>query len=277
MLQWRSIKRNLKQINALVERNIYIEARFKTGLFLAFFRPFLQILMPLIVFGTIFTISEDYQLGYWESNTFLLFIIIAFCIQYLRQMITRYVYTFQHEKYWKTLQALMVAPLNYFNILIGFLISELVFISIPISFFLILGFILFPISFFQAILVIIMILVIAITFGCIGLIMGILVISREGLYKAIDIGLTFIIALSCISYPLQIFPEFLRIVIIINPLYYLFDLVRLVWLLGFDSALALNFITPTHIIIVTLGVICLPIIAIYLFKTFYKKYGITGY
>jgi hypothetical protein len=63
----------------------------------------------------------------------------------------------------------------------------------------------------------------------------------------------------------------------INPLYYLFDLARLVWLFGLDPALAYNFLTPTHIIIVIIGLICLPIIAVYLFKKLYKKYGISGY
>jgi ABC-type polysaccharide/polyol phosphate export permease len=207
----------------------------------------------------------------------MLFLIIAFCIQILRQTIVKYRKMFQHEKYWKTLQALLVAPINHFNILIGLLIAEIILISIPITIFLIIAIIIYPISFFNMLLVILMILVISLTFGSIGLIIGILIISKEGFYKIIDIGFTFLFWLSCISYPIQIFPELVRIVILLNPLYYLFDLLRLIWLVGIDPVLAINYLSPAHIIIASVMLISLPIIAVYLFNVFYKKFGITGY
>ena len=83
--------------------------------------------------------------------------------------------------------------------------------------------------------------------------------------------------LSCFSYPLQIFPGFLQNFILLNPLYYIIDIIRLTWLMGIEANLALTFITPAHIIIFAAFTIFLPIISVYLFNKFYDRFGISGY
>ncbi|MFX0142299.1 MAG: ABC transporter permease [Candidatus Hodarchaeota archaeon] len=277
MVSKKSLRINIKQINALVERNIFLELRFKLTIFSRYFTPFVQILMPLIIFGVIFTIREDYQFGYWTGQNFILFLFIAFCVQFLRKMVINFYHLFDREKYWKTLQALMVAPVSRYVLLFGFLISELVLVSIPFIFFFIIAYILFPINIFYLFLVVFGFLSLAIIFGCIGLILGILIITKEGIYSLVNLGLTFLFWLSCISYPLQIFPEIIQIIILFNPVYYFIDIIRIFWVMGFDFNLAITFLTPMHIIIVIGGTIILPIFSVYLFNTFYDKFGISGY
>ncbi len=277
MVSKKSLRTNIKQINALVERNIYLEVRFKTLIFTRYFTPFIQILMPLIIFNVIFTIRDDYQFGYWTGLNFVLFLFIAFCVQFLRKIVSNFSDLFNREKYWKTLQALMVAPVNRYVLLFGFLISEIILLSIPFIVFFIIAYILFPISIFYLFLVILSFLSITLLFGCLGLILGMLIITKEGIYSLFNLGLTFLFWLSCMSYPLQVFPEIIQPIILLNPIYYFIDLIRIFWLMGLDFNLAITFLTPIHIIVVVGFTIILPIFSVYLFNTFYDKFGISGY
>jgi len=187
MVSKKSLRTNIKQISALVERNIYLELRFKLSLFTRYFAPFVQILMPLIMFNVIFMIREDYQFGYWTGLNYILFLFIAFCVQFLRKIVINFKQLFNQEKYWKTLQALMVAPVNRYVLLFGFLIAEIILVSIPFIFFFIIAYILFPINIFYLFLVILSFLSISILFGCLGLIMGILTITKEGIYSVFNL------------------------------------------------------------------------------------------
>lgn len=275
--KWNSIKRNLNKTKALIERNIFFETRFKLVLFTRFLSPFVQILMPLIIFGAIFSINEDYEFGYWTNQTYLLFILIAFCVQFLRQIIDNFRQLFFREKFWKTFQALMVAPINRYVLLFGILTSEMILISIPFIGFFIIAFIFYQIPLINLLLVIVMFLCTAIFFGSLGLIVGVLVVTKEGIYRIFSLGLTFLFWLSCVSYPLQIFPEFIQGIVILNPLYYFIDLTRIFWLMGLDFNIAIQYLTPLHIIVVLVFTIILPIISVKIFNTFYDKYGISGY
>ena len=278
MVSKKSLRINIRQISALVERNLYLEVRFKLHiLFTRYFSPFIQILMPLIIFNVIFTIREDYLFGYWTGQNYILFLFIAFCVQFLRKIVLNFSHLFSREKFWKTLQALMVAPVNRYILLFGFLIAEIILISIPFIFFFIIAYILFQIPLFYLFLVILSFLALAILFGSLGLILGILIITKEGIYSVFNLGLIFLFWLSCMSYPLQIFPEIIQSIILLNPIYYFIDLIRIFWLMGLDYNLAITFLTPTHIIVVVGGTIIMPIISVYFFNTFYDKFGISGY
>jgi len=277
MLTRKSIRRNLTQTAALIERNIFFEMRFKIVLLTSFLDPFIRILMPVIVFGAIFSISGDYSFGYWSGQNYLLFLLIAFCIQFLRRIVENFRQLFLREKFWKTLQALMVAPINQYVLLFGILISEMILLSIPFTVFLIVGLIIFPISILNLLIVLVLFFCLALFFGSLGLIVAVLIVTKEGTYRVVKIGLSFLYWLSCVTYPLQIFPEFVQNVIVLNPLYYFIDLIRIVWLMGIDYNLAISFLSPLHIIVVALFTILLPIFSVVLFNLFYKKFGISGY
>ena len=277
MITRKSIRRNIRQTIALAERNILFETRFKLYTIANFIGPIVQILMPLIIFGAIFSLNSAYSFGYWTSQNYFLFILLAFIIQFLRQIIENFRFLFLREKYWKTLQALLVAPINRYVLLFGVLISEMILISIPIIFFFIVAIIVFPITFLNLLLVLIILASISIIFGSIGLILGIIFVTQEGVQRILKIGLTFVFWLSCISYPIQIFPEIVQNVILINPFYYIIDLFRIVWLIGVDYNLAMSFLTPIHIILICLLTFSLPVISVYLFNKFYDKFGISGY
>ncbi|MFX1383810.1 MAG: hypothetical protein ACFFBP_15350 [Promethearchaeota archaeon] len=132
MVKFSTIKRYKRQILALIEKDLYLELRFKARVITHFLNPFIQLLVLIFVFGLIFSIRDGYSIGYWNSRNYTLFLLIAFSIQFSRSITEKYNQLFRREKYWKTLSAIMVAPVNRFNLLIGTIGSELVMISIPL-------------------------------------------------------------------------------------------------------------------------------------------------
>ena len=277
MVTIKSIKRNNQQLSALVERQLLFETRFKFSFIQNLITPFLQMLVIFFIFGVIYAVDDQYVFGYWTSSNFTLFLLIGFSIQYINPLIDKFQRGLQNEKYWKTLQALLIAPLNRFVIIFGIAFAHLIVYSLPIVFIMVLAFIVSPIPIYIFFLVLLVYFSIILTFGAIGLLLGAFVISNENVSSTASLFMKILFWLSCVTYPLFIFPEFVRFFILLNPLYYFFDLLRLTWLLGVDPEFALSFITPTHLIVVISFTVLTPIICTYLFDKTFKKYGIKGY
>ena len=277
MLKLDSVKRNLKKVTAITQRNLLFETRFKLTFIQNLITPLVQMIIFFIIFGTIFTINKDYIFGYWGIQNYLIFLLLGFSIQYLRPIASRFARSLQNEKYWKTLQAILIAPINRFLLILGIVIEHLIAYSLPILILLIIAFIIYPISFEFLILAILIYMCMVLTFGGIGLLIGVFTISNENIASVSSLVLQIIFWLSCITYPLEIFPEPVRFFIKLNPLFYYFDLLRLVWLLGIDYNTAIKFITLTHILVVIIFTISILALSVYFFDKIFNKYGITGY
>lgn len=130
MVKKTSAKRYMKQVIAITEKNIFIELRNKPNLFLRFFNPIIQMIMLMFIFGILFQIKEGYRIGYWDAENFILFLLIAFAIQFPRAIISRFNDILVTEKYWKTLSAIIVAPVHRFTLLVGIICSELAIVSV---------------------------------------------------------------------------------------------------------------------------------------------------
>jgi len=277
MLRIKSIKRYIRQILAFIERDIYLSLRIKSNFFSRFISPIVQLFIFIFIFGAIFNVKKGHAIGYWSESNYTLFLIVAFCIQFSKPLTLKYKQLFINEKYWKTLSAIMVAPVNRFTLLLGILISELIVISIPFLILLALALILYPIPLFNILLILIIFFSIFLIFSAFGLMLGAFAISNEEYVVYLDIFFKFLFMFSCINYPKEIFPDIIQSIIILNPLYYIFDILRLTWYLGINYEEATIFISPLHIIMLVSLTILTPIISLYLFNRVYKKYGITGY
>ncbi|MFW9821460.1 MAG: ABC transporter permease [Candidatus Thorarchaeota archaeon] len=271
------LKRNVRQIFAIVEKELYLNLRFKAALITTIFNPLVQYIIIFFLFGLIFSTQGDISLGYWNGANYILFIFISFAIQLAKPLTDRYRQLFLTEKYWNTLSAVVIAPVNRFTFLIGILLSQVILYGLGVIFVIVITFFLFPIPFIYLLLFVLVYLCTFLCFGSIGLILGAFAISNENYVQYFNLILRFIFLFSCINYPRQVFPEIIQYVIIINPLYYYFDVVRLVWYLGLEPGVAAIYLTPVHIICFIGTTIIAPIISILLFERIYKKYGITGY
>ena len=273
MIELGTIKENLSQISALTEKNIKLRLRYKAGLIISFIFPIVTILTPLIVMGNLFQTRSN--IGNWTEENFMIYQFIAYNIFLLRELTFLFPEEFLKEKYWKTLPALIIGPFNRFNLLISILSSHLVLVSIPFSTFLVIGYLFYPIGISTLIIIIFLYLAITLVFSGIGLMLGAFTISNENIWKILRFVMYFIFWFSCITYPYEIFPKIIQNVINLNPLYYLFDILRLSWIQN-NIFLTLN-LYPLHFILLLCLAIIFPLIGVYFFNIIYKKYGITGY
>ena len=81
--------------------------------------------------------------------------------------------------------------------------------------------------------------------------------------------------LSCLTYPFEIFPGIIQQIINLNPLYHIFNILRMTWI---ENNIIFSISShPLEYLILFSTVLIFPIISIYVFKKIYKKFGIVGY
>ncbi len=272
-----SFKKITRQTLAIVEKELYLQFRYKSVVISQILNPLIQIFTVIFIFGIVFNIQAGFSLGYWNASNYVLFILIAFCLNIFKPITEKYFQLFVVEKYWKTLSATLIAPVNKFSLLLGQLISWVVINSVGFIVVFVIGLIFFPIPILYFLLFLLAFICILISFASIGLLTGVFGISNENFGTYIYVFLRFLFLLTCINYPKEIFPEIIQFFISINPLYYMIDLLRLIWYSGLNPTIAMTFITPIHIITFIISTILLPIASIAFFEYVYKRYGITGY
>ncbi len=275
MLKISSIKRYYRQLLAFIEKNILLSLRIKSDFFLRMLNPFISLLLLFFIYNLLF--RQGLTIGYWNHDNYALFLLISISLQFTLSIRSRYNTLFIREKYWKTLSATMVAPVNRFTLLAGVIVSELVINSIPLIALFVITLILYPISILFIFFFLLVYFLIYLTFASIGLFMSAFSISNEKIVPYIRLIMRFVMLFSCVSYPKEILPSEFSYFVLINPFYYFFDLLRLMWYIGIDFDLAVSYITPVHLILIILLPILFTIIALYVFDSVYKKYGITGY
>jgi ABC-2 type transport system permease protein len=268
---------NIAQIYSLAIKDLKLKFRFKSEFFIENIFPFLSLFIPFIIFNALFSLNSQFFEGYYSKDNYILFLLLGYCIECNIFLLWYYQELFYQEKIWKTLNGLMIAPTRKFNVLLGFLISGLITRSFSIILTVIICYILYPIPIYTLIIVIVILMSISLTFASMGFIIGLFEIVNENISASLSVGLSIISIVSCVFYPIEIFPESIRIYIKLNPLYYYFDLLRLTWWTGIDFKQGISYITIFHVLVVIIFTIALPIISSYLFLKIYKKYGVSGY
>lgn len=201
-------KDNLAQIAAVSEKEIKLMTRFKVPVILSFILPFINLIMPLIIMGQIFAFRENF--GAWTPENFFVFQVIAYQLTLIFGIRNRFSSQFVTELFWHTLQALIIAPFNRINLLFGVVIMHLLMMAVPFTIFLILGVIIVPISFYTFLFLIATYLLILLIFSGLGIFIGALSISKPNYLNIINFFLGFAFLFSCLSYPFELFPQFIK-------------------------------------------------------------------
>ncbi|MHA1756882.1 MAG: ABC transporter permease, partial [Promethearchaeota archaeon] len=239
----------------------------------SFITPFLSIFIPLIIMNEIFSFNKHY--GPWTTNNFLIYQLLAYNILLLERIIEKFPNQFNNEKYWQTLKGIIIAPTNRFNLLFGIFFSQLVVISFPFCSIFIFLIILFPILFSTIIFIIFVYFLIALIFSGTGIILGVFAISNENISNFLKFFIKILFLISCITYPFDIFPPYIQSIIQLNPLYYIFDFLRLIWLE--NNVFYSIRIHSLHMVILISSSLILPFLGVSIFNYIYKKFGIVGY
>lgn len=273
MKLYKMIKDNCSIIFALTEKNIRLRFRYKGALLFSYLLPLVGILMPLIVMAQIFEFSDRF--GPWTAENYYIFLFVAYNINLLRQIIAVFPKNLRLEKFWNTVPALLIAPFNRINQLLSIFLSEIILISIPFTIIFILCYIIYPVSLITILSAIIIYIIIALIFSGIGLILGIFAISNESIWKGLLFGFKLVFWASCISYPFEIFPESIQSIINLNPFYYIFDILRRVWIE--DDIILTITLHSLNLFILIITAILTSCIGVYTFNKIFKSYGIAGY
>ena len=97
MIKKEAIKKSIRQIIAIIEKNIFLELRIKANFISRFLNPLIQLFLFLFIFGAFFNINRDYELGYWNGTNYMLFIFLAYCVQFSRSITIKYNQLFSQE------------------------------------------------------------------------------------------------------------------------------------------------------------------------------------
>lgn len=272
MIKYKFITYNLSKIFALAEKNLKLNLRFKYGIIINFITPILGVIIPIFIMAKFFEFNA--QFGPWTEKNFTIYQIIAYNIILARKIIDEFPRQLQIEKYWRTFQALVIAPSNRFNLLLGIFLSEVILLSAPCIIFFIIGYIYYPISFFTVLAIIGIYLLISLIFSGIGIILGIFAVSNENILPILNFIVTLFFLFSCLTFPIQVFPNFVQNIINLNPFFYIIEILRLTWI---ENDIFISFTSHSfYFFIIIVSAIILPIIGIFVFNTIYKKYGIVG-
>ena len=274
MVKLRNIlKDNLNQIFAIAEKNVKLRLRVKSAFIMSFITPFLNIIMPLIILWQLFTFTEGF--GPWNNSNFVIFQITAYHLLITFSILNVFPSQLKQEKYWRTLPALIIAPFKRVNLLIGIYVSHLISISVPFIIFFVIGFIYMHFSIFTFFSLLIVYFLISLIFTGIGLIFGVFAVSKENLQTPIRFLLNIVFIFTTLSLPFEFFPGYFQNFVVINPINYIIDIARLVWIE--DNILFTLLTHPIHFILLILGAISIPFIGLYIFNYVFDKYGIQGY
>ncbi|NVM35980.1 MAG: ABC transporter permease [Candidatus Lokiarchaeota archaeon] len=269
----KTIRENLSQIFAIAEKHIRLNLRYKVKFVLNLVFPIVSILMPLIILENIFEFNAEF--GSWNKDNFRIYLFLAYNIYLISNLANVLPTEFYLEKFWKTLPNLFVAPVNHIYLLFGLFLSHLIMISVPFIILLTISYIFYPISVFTLLIIIGAYFLIALIFSGIGLIIGIFAISNENIMGILQYILMAVFWLSCITYPFEMFPSWLQELINLNPLFYIFDFLRLIWI--DDNIIFTINVNPHSFIILIVSVVAFPLMGLLLFNFIFKKYGIVGY
>jgi len=262
----------IRNILAVARKELKLNLRFKYDYF---FKELLTSVRFLLLFFVVyygFFSAGAPGIGSLKRESYILFLLLGTLTYSLFASSFGLFYTkFLAEKYWNTIQAILISPLTKMELILGVGLSELVkYIYISPIFFII-AFIWNPISIANFILVIFIMLLLFIGVLGVSLIQGAFTLSNENflfLFQYLFWGWGFI---SCFYYPIEALPKFLHFLVLVNPIYHGLFIIRSLWISGFVE----NF--WMHFSIVLIFAIVVPAISIYLFNKIIKKYGIRGY
>jgi len=267
----KAIMNNVSQIFAVAEKNFFLVSRYKIRMILSFITPILGIILPIIVLGRILDFTNNF--GPWDDGNFLVYQFTAYQLMLLYQIIGRFQTSINQEKGINTITLLIIAPFRRLNLLLGIFLSHLMLISIPFTIFFIWCFILYPVSIITVFFIFIVYFLITLFFSGIGLFFGIIIISKPHLIALFSIPLTVFLMFSCLSMPFEFFPEEFQNIANLNPFYYIFSIVRYIWLED-NIIISVTSHPFTFLVVLFFGILT-PLIGVKFFNYIFDKYGIT--
>ncbi len=264
-MQW------LNEIIAITKKEFKLSIRFKTAYLLnTFVNPVLSIIPLFIIYYGFLHYGGAEGLGGIDLSNYVSFLVFGIIAQaFFYNGVNAFSDKFKEEKYWKTIESLFIAPINYLSLIIGVGIN-IALKLIPLLFIFIFIVSLFHFgSIIEIILVILIMLVMLVFCLGIGLIFGSLTLFSENFDPVFRYFFAGWILLSCFAYPIEVIPESIRFIVELNPVYAAVTFTRTLWI---NQIVLWN-----NFLYVSAFALIFPLIAVYIFKIAWKRMEIQGY
>ncbi len=259
---------------AIGEKELKLALRFKVPFIInSLVSPLVRAVPFLIVYYGFFLEGSAGFGGVTEAN-FIVFIMLGIVTSsFFHSGYSTFSRIFLQEKFWHTIEALLLAPISKFSLIGGEAISTLVSLIPTLLLFMAISFIVIPASAFAIVLTLLLMAFVLVISLSIGLIVGTPMLFDENFSPLSAYMTLFIVFVSCFYYPIQVFENplvyFIKPIVLLNPIYHAVLAARSVWIEGiilWDSF--------AYVLIASL---VFPLIAVYLFNLIWKHLNIQGY
>lgn len=259
----------IKHIIAIAEKELKLDLRFKLNYLMnSFVLPFRLLFLFFFIYSGFFYFGASQIAGITKQN-YIEFLVLGSIINvFFEDSFNKIRSRLYGEKFWQTIQGLLIAPINKLKYLIGFgstAVLELLIIYLPIF---IMLYIYKPIKIYYFLLIILTFIILYMGVMGMGLINSALALSKENLQFVVRFFILVWIPLSCFYYPIESLPKIIHPLVIINPIYHGNILIKSMWINGSYSLGGLIYIIIFAIISMSFGII--------VFNKILKK-GIEGY
>lgn len=182
-----------------------------------------------------------------------------------------------NEKFWQTINAILLAPINRLSLIFGVGLAEFIAIFPSLTLFIIVCFMLMPISLVHLGLVLFALLLLFLIALSMGLMAGCAGLFNENAVPIFGYIRVVVVFFSCFYYPIEVLriPQLGQIgsilptIAYLNPIYQAVTVLRSAWLHGvvpFDSLIYVLFFA-----------IIAPLAAVYIFRRLFKALSVQGY
>ncbi|MHA1277496.1 MAG: ABC transporter permease [Candidatus Helarchaeota archaeon] len=261
-----------QQIVAITEKEIRLELRFGKDFFLKLIVTPLLFLIPyfLLYMGIFNYVTEDLGTLTPENYPVWLFlgsIFFTFGLNGFNSFDTKFMY----EKYWMTIQALMLTPISRYAILIGGTIETFIRSFITFLIFVIFSYIFLPTGIINIFAIILILNIILAASMGIGILRGGIALVNENYRSFLSYFVFFVLFFSCYSIPFSLLPGPLKNLALANPFYHGLLLIRSIWFNTLEFSMIYSFIY-----LLVFAALCI-VLGIWLFNKLLKRFGIQGY
>ena len=260
----------INRIIAIAKKQLILNLRFKWGFFMNNFIFPLKSLISFFLIYIGFFYSGANDIGGVTRGTYVVYLTLGMTFfMIFNTGWNAIAQSFMQEKFWQSIQGILVSPAKKIEIILGYGIGGLMNFIPLLSISLIFCYILIPIGIIKFLYIIILLSLMYIIILGFGFIKAALNLSNENISALLTPAFWIWVALSCFYYPITSFPKFLYPIIYLNPIYHTNFVIKELWIYGKFYPKSFFFLSLTALISLSVG--------IYIFNKVWKKIGIQGY
>jgi len=260
----------IRQSLAIAKKEVILDLRFKWNFFFSYMlMPVKWFLLFILIYFGFYTFGAG-NLGWVSIDNYLTFLLFGTLFHFIVITSLRvYAQKFKQEKFWQTIQGILIAPLGNFSLVIGIALSGLLYLFFILLFTFIAAYIINQVSIGIFLFTLVVVLISYLSLQGIGLIYASFTLTNENfmfLFVYLELLIT---TLSCFYYPIDVIPRALRPIIYLNPVYHANLIVKKLWITGTYNIWSFIFLIIFAILSLILGMI--------IFKRMLRKLGVRGY